>query len=129
MLLDTQVWLWMNTAHRRLGSAALEVINDPGVERLLSVASCWEIAIKYALGKLALAAEPRAYFEDRLPTTATELLPITLEDVLHTGHLPHVHGDPFDRLLIAQALVHRIPIMTADRRFAEYGVQVIPAGP
>jgi len=129
VLLDTQVWLWMNAAHRRLGPTALNVIYDPQVDRLLSVASCWEITIKYALGKLALAAEPRAYFEERLPTTATELLPITLEDVLRTGRLPHVHGDPFDRMLVAQALVHRIPVITADRRFAEYGVEVIPVGP
>lgn len=87
----------------------------------VSVASFWEVAIKSALGKLDAPADLPARVED----LGFELLPITSEHAWAVRELPHHHHDPFDRLLIAQAQVERLPILTADPAFAAYDVEAI----
>jgi PIN domain nuclease of toxin-antitoxin system len=125
VLLDTQCWIWMNAAPERLSAEAQHLIGTGGTERLLSSASAWEIAIKFALGKLRLPAPPSEYVPDRLLRTRTSALPISVEHALRAGELPPHHRDPFDRVLVAQAQVERLPIFTADPHFAPYDIEVI----
>ena len=125
VLLDTQCWLWMNEAPERFSSGARALIELPQTELLLSAASAWEIAIKYALGKLTLPSHPADYVPGRLKQTRTAALAISHEHALRTCELPPHHRDPFDRLLAAQAQIERLPLLTADRQFAAYDLDVI----
>lgn len=127
LLLDTHVWLWMQTTPERLGPA-LPAIEDPTNELLLSAASSWEIAIKWALGRLSLPEPPRLYVPRRVQTSAVTPLPIEHAHALAVADLPRHHRDPFDRMLVAQATTDRLPLVTADRAFAPYEVDVIEAG-
>jgi len=127
LLLDTQIWLFAIREPRRIPARIMALLQDPANERLLSVASCWEIAIKYGKGQLALPEPPLPYIASRLGRTATTLLPISLEDACAAGLLPRHHGDPFDRLIVAQSMNHAVPIATIDDKFTRYPVQLIPA--
>lgn len=124
MLLDTHVWLWMLTAPERLGDAT-GLVADPGNELLLSAASSWEIAIKYAFGRLPLPEAPRTYVPDRIRSTAVTPLPIGHPVALAVADLPDHHRDPFDRLLIAHARAETVPLLTADAALAAYDVDLI----
>ncbi len=124
VLLDTQCWLWMQASPERFSKRALELVQAGANELLLSAASCWEIAIKYALGKLPLPLAPSEYVPSRLQSSAVVALPISHTHALHVATLPYHHRDPFDRLLIAQAQLERLPVLTADRQFAAYDVKV-----
>lgn len=128
ILLDTQVWLWLQSAPGRLGGRARELVMDPDNELLLSAASSWEIAIKHALGKLRLPAPPRDYVPSRMQVSGTGALPVTHAHALQTASLPTHHRDPFDRLLVAQAQVESLPILTADEQIGRYEVEVLAAG-
>ena len=112
-LLDTHVWLWMLTAPERLGPQR-PVVEDAGNRLLLSAASTWEIAWKYATGRLELPEPPGSYVPARMRSTGVEPLPISSAHTLAAGALPLLHRDPFDRLLVAQAQQLRIPLLTAD---------------
>jgi len=126
VLLDTQVLLFWQGAPERLSRRAHELIADGEQKLLWSVASSWELAIKVALGKLRLPEPIAVFITSRLATNGIELLPIGLEHVHHVAELPSVHRDPFDRLLIAQAKVEDLPILTADARvFRRYGIEAI----
>lgn len=116
----------MVAASDRLGPDARAILEDPGNELLLSAASSWEIAIKHALGKLPLSEPPDWYVPSRM--AATGVIPLRIEHphALAEAKLPRHHRDPFDRLLIAQAYLEGIPLMTSDAAFAEYGIGVIP---
>ena len=94
---------------------------------LLSAASGWEIAIKYALGKLPLPEPPDQYVPDRMQSSGVDALPIRMEHALCVAQLPAHHRDPFDRLLIAQAQIERVPLLTADSQLSLYDVELIPA--
>lgn len=124
ILIDTQCWLWMQVSPGRFAESARELLADPGNEVLLSAASSWEIAIKYALGKLPLPAPPREYVPSRLAGSGTLSLPIQHAHTLRAGALPPHHRDPFDRLLIAQAELEKLTLLTADRQLAPYGVAI-----
>lgn len=124
ILLDTQCWLWMQASPARFSSSALRLIEDTENELLLSAASSWEIAIKTALGKLSLPIPPAEYVPDRLRSSGVNGLPIEHSHALHVASLPHFHRDPFDRLLIAQAQLERLTILTADSQLALYDVQI-----
>ena len=126
-LLDTHVWLWMLSNPERLGEA-LEVIEDPASRLLLSAASSWEIAIKYALGRLPLPEPPSSYVPDRIRWSGVTPLPVEHAHALAVAELPAHHRDPFDRLLIAQARLEGVPIITADPQLRTYGVELIAAG-
>jgi PIN domain nuclease of toxin-antitoxin system len=126
VLLDTQVWLWMLTTPERLSvpSRALVVANN---ELLLSAASAWEIAIKYTLGKLPLPEPPQDLIPGLITRTGVTPLSVLHRHALHVATLPRHHHDPFDRLLVAQAQIERVPVLTTDKSFALYDVEVLRA--
>lgn len=120
LLVDTHAVLWWLADDPALPDSARELVGDPECELLVSVASLWEIAIKLGSGKLRAPAD--------LPETIREegfmLMPVEPEDAWAVRDLPEHHRDPFDRMLIAQAINHGLPILTADPRFGEYPVDV-----
>ena len=127
ILLDTQVFLWIHVSPARMSETARGAVQDGSNRVLLSAVSSWEIAIKYALGKLPLPDLPARYIPDRIRTSRLTPLPIEHAQALRVGELPLHHRDPFDRLLVAQALDLKVPIMTSDPVFAAYGIEVFPA--
>jgi PIN domain nuclease of toxin-antitoxin system len=126
-LLDTQVWLWMLAAPERLSKRGAALLTSPANELVLSAASIWEIAIKYGLGKIQLPEVPSEYIPRLVARTGVTPLPIHHRHAVHVATLPLHHGDPFDRLLIAQAQIEDIPIVTADPSFSRYDVKVLEA--
>lgn len=127
LLLDTQAWLWMHLSPERLRPEVRERFIDGRSELLLSAASSWEIAIKYSLGKLALPEPPGTYIPTRMRRDDVSALHVSHVHALHVATLPHHHGDPFDRLIIAQAQIEDVPLVTADRHIARYDVEVLAA--
>ncbi len=125
ILLDTQCWLWMQTAPERFSAPALRLVEDAGNRLFLSSASSWEIAIKYRLGKLPLPAAPSTYVPERMSASGVEALPIEHAHALHVAELPQHHRDPFDRLLIAQAELEKLPLLTVDKQLEPYGVEIL----
>ena len=127
ILLDTHVWIWMVSSPERLSAHVRRHISREGNERLLSAASAWEMSIKFSKGKLTLPDAPASFIPRLLALTKTTPLPILHSHATRVADLPHHHRDPFDRILIAQAMVENIPIITADARFAKYNIKVIKA--
>lgn len=127
LLLDTQCWLWMAATPDRLSARARALVDTTEHELLLSAASAWEIAIKHALGKLTLPEPPERYVPSRSAALRTVALAIEHAHALRVATLPPHHRDPFDRLLVAQAQIEDVPILTADPVFAQYDVPVIGA--
>lgn len=126
LLLDTQVLLFWLAQPDRLSRRAEGLISDDEARLLWSVASSWELAIKAALGKLRLPEPVGTFVTSRLEANGIELLPIQLRHAHHVADLSHHHRDPFDRMLIAQAALERVPIVTSDHRvFRKYGVEAI----
>jgi len=124
-LLDTHALLWWVRNDARFSARARAVVTDPSSELLFSVAGAWEIAIKCALGQLTLAVDPATYVTTQLQINGIRALSIELAHALAVYSLPQHHKDPFDRLLVAQAVVERVPIITGDPQIGRYGVQVI----
>lgn len=127
VLLDTHIFLWLNTEPERLG-VQLEILEDPRTEILLSAVSSWEISIKYQLGRLPLPEPPERYVPRRLREIDGRGLPVEHAHALAVSTLAPLHRDPFDRLLVAQARILDIPIMTADPAVAEYPVRTMLIG-
>lgn len=123
--MDTHVWLWWLTEPERLSSAQHGVLEDGANTLYLSVASSWEIAVKHALGKLPLPEEPEAFVPRRLSRDGVETLHIEHRHALHVAALPMHHADPFDRVLIAQATLEKMPIATVDPKFQAYDVALM----
>lgn len=125
ILLDTSTFLWFIAGDSQLDSYARHIIEEPSNERFLSVATIWEITIKASLGKLVITIPPSILIREHVWANGINLLAITPEqlDILHT--LPYHHKDPFDRLLIAQAIQEGMPLITKDQTFNAYNVQVI----
>ncbi len=121
-LLDAHTLLWSQDDTSRLSASATEALTDTSHDRLVSVATIWEIGIKVAIGKLPLSKPFRIWMNTALIDLLLTVLPITLDHVERQTSLPFHHRDPFDRLLIAQALVESIPIIGSDTRFDSYGV-------
>ena len=119
LLLDTQLLLWAAGQPERLSSRARKQLNDPDNELLFSAASLWEITIKTTLGRDDFRVEPRVLRRGLLDNGYAEL-PITSEHAVNVDALPPLHKDPFDRLLVAQALVEGITLLTADAQLARY---------
>lgn len=127
-LLDTAVWLWSLAEPERLNPKARQLIAEGREELYLSAASSWEISIKSALGKLPLPSPPARLVPESLAAQGIRPLPITHTHALGVSELPLHHKDPFDRLLIAQAQAEGMAILTADRSFGRYGVEVFWCG-
>lgn len=125
ILLDTHCWLWWITEPERLKSSVRKQIADGNNTIFLSAASSWEIAIKYALGKLPLPEPPEEFVPNRLSREAMTALPIEHLHALRVASLPPHHQDPFDRLLVAQAQVEGIPLLTVDRQLKPYDITII----
>jgi PIN domain nuclease of toxin-antitoxin system len=127
-LLDTSVFLWGLSDEHRLNPRAREILTSSSSELHFSAAGTWEIAIKFALGALALPKAPWEFVPYALRSWPMRALDITHEHALRAGELPMHHRDPFDRMLIAQALSEQMTLLTADRVFQEYKVDLIFCG-
>ena len=127
-LLDTQVWLWMNSEPTRIASKVLELIRDRTNVLLLSAASTWEIAIKCSIGKLSLPEPAAVYVSQRATRNGVTLLPIEHDHVARIESLPMIHRDPFDRLLVAQSAALDVPLISADPVFDDYSIRIVNAG-
>ncbi len=121
-LVDAHTLLWSQDDIGRLPAAATLALTDPAHDRLVSIASIWEIGIKVAIGKLSLSKPFRVWIEIAIKDLAMSVLPITLDHVERQASLTFYHRDPFDRLLIAQSLVEDMPLIGSDTQFDAYGV-------
>jgi PIN domain nuclease of toxin-antitoxin system len=124
LLLDTHAFLWWTTDDPRLPDATREAVAGAG-RVVFSAASGWELAIKVATGRLTLPGPVDRFVTAQLALNAFEVLPVSLRHALGVASLPAVHTDPFDRLLVSQALAEGMTIVTADRRIAGYPVEVL----
>ena len=124
LLLDTHAWLWMTEAPDRLSHSARRALSSPTTDRYLSAASALEIAIKHRIGKLRFPGDPAILVPQLLNRTQVVALPVLLSHALHVSSLPLHHADPFDRLLIAQAQIEGLTILTSDPDFERYDVKV-----
>jgi PIN domain nuclease of toxin-antitoxin system len=125
ILLDTQVWIWMRNAPARLSKKARRILTDQRNELVLSAATPWEIAIKVSLGKLRLPCSVEEFVATRTVATRVTPLPITQLHAIESAALPQHHRDPFDRLLVAQARLEAMPLMSTDDVFESYDVELL----
>lgn len=126
VLLDTNAFLWWVTAGgEHVSERGRWAIEDPGNVVLVSVASAWEIAIKAERGRLSLPLAAERYIPDLLRRFGMEVLPVELAHALRAGALPAHHRDPFARLLVAQAQIEDLPLVTADPAIGQYDIDVL----
>ena len=125
LLLDTHAFLWWLAGNTRLSMSARRAVEDPDNDVIVSAASAWEIATKHRIGKLSEAAVVAQDVAGAIASQGFEELPITVEDAERAGGLPGPHGDPFDRMLIAQAVARGLVLVSIDRVFDKYGVRRI----
>jgi PIN domain nuclease of toxin-antitoxin system len=123
-LWDTHTFLWWVAGSSSLSARAREVIEHDDHEPYMSMVSLWEISIKTSLGKLDIAGEYRTVIDD-VNENGIQLLPITFPHTLSQHQLPFHHRDPFDRMIIAQAMVEQMPVISADRQFDPYAIERI----
>ena len=123
ILLDTHTLLWFVDASPNLSDHARELIDDPANQKVLSIVSLWEIAIKHSLGRLALSLPLDQYTATHLTPSKVELLSIEISHILTCAQMPWHHRDPFDRILVAQAMTENIPIISVDTALDAYAVK------
>jgi PIN domain nuclease of toxin-antitoxin system len=121
LLLDTHAFLWFIEDNPRL-SAQAKALLESDAELLISIASLWEIAIKTSLGKLTIAQPYETFIPQQLELNEVTILPVSLAHLALVSTLPFHHRDPFDRLLAAQAIVERTPLVSADAAFDAYSI-------
>jgi PIN domain nuclease of toxin-antitoxin system len=124
LLLDTQAFLWFVSGDARLTGRARRAMEDDNAEMILSAASVWEIAIKVGLGRLTLPASVEEYIAEKVEG-GFRVLSIDWTHAAGVERLPRHHRDPFDRLLITQALAENLPVVTNDAVFGSYGVAIV----
>lgn len=122
LLLDTHALLWFLNDDPLLSATAKGLIEDPANRKFVSIATCWEIAIKVGVRKLDLGEPATTFLPRELASNLFDLLEIKLQHATFIESLPPHHRDPFDRLLVAQATIESIPIVSADAAFDPYGV-------
>ena len=127
-LIDTGVWLWLLSAPEKLSRATLEKLDRSDDDFFLSSASVWEISIKWSRGKLSLPEPPATHIPSRMAALGVRPLPISQQHALAVAILPSHHHDPFDRVLIAQAQIEDMTMISADREFEKYSVKLLKAG-
>jgi PIN domain nuclease of toxin-antitoxin system len=126
LILDTCTFLWLATAERRLSEIARKLIVDASNEVFFSVASAWEISVKHGIGKLRLplGMNPEQFVPEARRRHRLESLPIQETDTFQLVRLPSLHDDPFDRMLVCQAIANQMAIVTPDELIAQYPVSV-----
>ena len=125
LLLDAHALLWWLQDDDRLPSAVGDLIDDSGVPTTVSVVTLWELMVKSLRGRLRLPSSPESIFADALDDAGFRVLAAERRHVLALPELPDIHGDPFDRMLVAQALVEDMTIVTGDQAIAQYPVPTI----
>jgi len=124
LLLDTCTFLWIISDSPRLSRSAASLFLDRNNQRYLSAASAWEIGIKHAIGRLRLPEKPDIFVPKIRDRSGIASLDIDEESALHAARLPTLHSDPFDRMLVAQAIVHGMTILTPDPHIEQYAARV-----
>ena len=125
VLLDTHTFLWATTGDPRLSNVAREIMEKPEAELFLSSVSVYEIGVKVARGKLELPDETGVYVLTRMAVFGIHSIPISAEHAVAAAALPRLHADPWDRLLVAQARIEDMPILTRDALISRYEVTTI----
>ncbi len=125
ILLDTQALLWIRMDHPDLTKKARAAYRNERNEVFVSIVSLWEIAIKKSLGKIQLSGSLNAFISSALEFLGLSLLPLTVEHILRLESLPYHHRDPFDRIIVSQALHEKMHILAGDPEFDSYGVKRI----
>lgn len=125
VLLDTHTFLWWVTDSPKLSSRVRKIISDGKNELFLSAVSGWEIAIKAQLGRIQIPDKPQTFISEQMVANAIQGLPIQISHAVHIYNLPTHHRDPFDRMLVAQAQLEKLPILTDDPQISQYPVKVI----
>ena len=125
LLLDTHIWIWLNLEPSRLPARFLTAMADPDHDLVVSVASVWELSIKEKLGKITVGGPFLPFVESALE--GLELLDIRRSHVERGYDLPPIHRDPFDRILVAQALAEGFTLLTVDQSLGAYGVELLRA--
>jgi PIN domain nuclease of toxin-antitoxin system len=125
LLLDTCTFIWLCSEPEKLSNSATIALDDLSNDRTLSLASVWEIALKYHSGKLPLPEQPDRWIEDQLSLQDISVLPLQRTTLYQAGTLPPIHKDPFDRVIAADALQRDLRIVSPDMPFKVYGCAVI----
>jgi PIN domain nuclease of toxin-antitoxin system len=125
LLLDTCTFLWIVTGSTRLSKQAAQWFSDPSNEVFLSVVSAWEIAVKHSLGTLRLPVSPIEFIPSQREAHGIAALPLTEEDVLYLPKIPKLHRDPFDGMLICQAVVNGFAVLTPDELISQYPIRTL----
>jgi PIN domain nuclease of toxin-antitoxin system len=125
LLLDTCTLIWLCSDPEKLSSPAAAALDELANSRALSMASVWEICLKYENGKLPLPEPPKVWIEEQLRRQSIEVLPLQRDTHYRAATLPTVHKDPFDRVIAADALQRDLRIVTPDKPFGAYGCKVI----
>ena len=125
VLLDSHTYIWAKLNDRRLSKRAASIVRSDDHELFFSYASLWEISLKIRLGRLRTLTSSVAFLHDSLIEDGITLLPIRYEDILATEQLDHHHGDPFDRMMIAQAINHGLTLLTDDAEIRKYPVKTL----
>ncbi len=128
LLLDTEIWLWSLSEPERMSDEARRALEDVDNKLYLSAASSWEISIKAALGKLPLPDVPARFISSRMARMGVLGLAIEHAHTWRVYDLPAHHKDPFDRLIVAQAIVEDITVVSADGQFRKYAVKLLWGG-
>lgn len=125
ILLDTCTFLWLASDDPRLSPKARQLFANPENEVFLSSASAWEIATKHSAGRLPLPKPPGSYIPEQRKAHRIAPLPLDEESALHAARLPRLHNDPFDRMLVSQAIIHGLTLLTPDEQISDYPVRVM----
>jgi PIN domain nuclease of toxin-antitoxin system len=125
VLLDTHTFLWWVVDNPQLPKSARKIIADGKNEVFLSAASCWEVVIKAQLGKIELPGKADLFISNEMAKNAFQGLPIQTSHALNVYNLPNLHRDPFDRIIVSQAQLEGMPIVTSDPFISQYKVRVL----
>jgi PIN domain nuclease of toxin-antitoxin system len=123
-LLDTHTFMWFINGSEELSLVSRKAIEDKNSNSFISIASIWEMAIKLSIGKLKVQA-PFSSLPAQIVANGFQILPVKFEDTLELSSMPFHHRDPFDRLIIAQSITNKLLLISKDKQFLNYGIDVI----